>query len=292
MRVARQSWPDAAAGAPADAPLSSPEEPLPLSPLGTPPVLFVPGWKNSGPGHWQTLWQASEPGWDRVMQRDWERPGPVAWLAGLDERGREWHARAGAAGARPGGYRCRQGGAAPARRGRGRFPRGARRCRGVRLPVRAPPVRADPAPADSVPGARAREPRRSVCDARARGRVRAQLGRVVHRHRQRGAHQHRLRARAVAGGPRAARRAVGPPGGAPVSVHETARLKLRELGADDAAFILELVNEPGWLRFVGDRNVHSLDDARGYIARGPAASYEKHGFGLWAVELAAGPLAM
>jgi predicted alpha/beta hydrolase family esterase len=63
-----------------------PEEPLHLSPLGTPPVLFVPGWKNSGPGHWQTLWQASEPGWDRVMQRDWERPGPVAWLAALDER--------------------------------------------------------------------------------------------------------------------------------------------------------------------------------------------------------------
>jgi RimJ/RimL family protein N-acetyltransferase len=70
--------------------------------------------------------------------------------------------------------------------------------------------------------------------------------------------------------------------------HETERLRLRELSDADAAFILELVNEPAWLRFIGDRNVHSLDDARGYIARGPAASYAKHGFGLWAVELRAG----
>jgi ribosomal-protein-alanine N-acetyltransferase len=79
-----------------------------------------------------------------------------------------------------------------------------------------------------------------------------------------------------------------------VIVLETGRLKLRELTADDAAFIMELVNEPGWLRFIGDRNVHSLDDARGYIAKGPVASYEMHGFGLWAVDLAASgePLGM
>ena len=68
-------------------------------------------------------------------------------------------------------------------------------------------------------------------------------------------------------------------------VHQTPRLRLRELTEDDAAFILELVNEPGWLRFIGDRKVHSLEDARGYVARGPAASYAKHGFGLWAVDL-------
>jgi len=72
-------------------------------------------------------------------------------------------------------------------------------------------------------------------------------------------------------------------------VRETTRLRLRELTEDDAAFILELVNEPGWLRFIGDRNVHSLEDARGYIARGPVASYAKRGFGLWAVELRARP---
>ena len=68
-------------------------------------------------------------------------------------------------------------------------------------------------------------------------------------------------------------------------IHETPRLRLRELGTEDAAFVLELVNEPAWLRFIGDRNVHSLEDARGYIERGPVASYAKNGFGLWAAEL-------
>ena len=72
-------------------------------------------------------------------------------------------------------------------------------------------------------------------------------------------------------------------------IHDTPRLRLRELTADDAAFIMELVNEPDWLRFIGDRNVHSLEDARGYIARGPGASYAKWGFGLWAVALRGAP---
>ena len=68
-------------------------------------------------------------------------------------------------------------------------------------------------------------------------------------------------------------------------VLETARLRLREIDAGDAAFILELVNDPGWLRYIGDRGVRTLDDARGYIDRGPQALYRKLGFGLWLVEL-------
>lgn len=68
-------------------------------------------------------------------------------------------------------------------------------------------------------------------------------------------------------------------------VAETARLVLRRLTAADAAFVLELVNEPSWLRYIGDRNVHSLDEAVGYLARGPLASYEANGFGLYLVEV-------
>lgn len=49
------------------------------------PVLIVPGWGNSDPAHWQSLWQVSEPDWIRVMQREWERPSVVAWVAALDE---------------------------------------------------------------------------------------------------------------------------------------------------------------------------------------------------------------
>lgn len=64
---------------------------------------------------------------------------------------------------------------------------------------------------------------------------------------------------------------------------ETTRLQLRELTHDDAAFIQELVNDPGWLRFVGDRNIHSPEDARRYIDKIREGGYAKHGYGLWAV---------
>ena len=68
-------------------------------------------------------------------------------------------------------------------------------------------------------------------------------------------------------------------------VLETDRLLLRHLTSDDAEFVLELLNEPSWLRFIGDRGVRTLDDARAYIVNGPVAMYERHGVGLYLVEL-------
>ena len=68
---------------------------------------------------------------------------------------------------------------------------------------------------------------------------------------------------------------------------ETERLLIRRLSVDDAEFILTLLNEPSFLRYIGDKKVRNLDDARQYILNGPAASYEKHGFGLNLVELEA-----
>jgi RimJ/RimL family protein N-acetyltransferase len=68
-------------------------------------------------------------------------------------------------------------------------------------------------------------------------------------------------------------------------VIETGRLILRRLVASDAAFILELVNDPDWLRYIGDKGVRNLDDARSYIENGPMAMYANVGFGLWRVEL-------
>jgi RimJ/RimL family protein N-acetyltransferase len=68
-------------------------------------------------------------------------------------------------------------------------------------------------------------------------------------------------------------------------VIETDRLALRPLTVDDAAFIFELVNDPDWLRFIGDRGVRTLEDARNYILNGPVAMYERVGFGLYLVEL-------
>ena len=69
-----------------------------------------------------------------------------------------------------------------------------------------------------------------------------------------------------------------------MKVLETERLLLRWLTVDDAEFIMALVNEPSWLRFIGDRGVRSVDDALGYIANGPAAMYARLGFGLFLVE--------
>lgn len=68
-------------------------------------------------------------------------------------------------------------------------------------------------------------------------------------------------------------------------VAETQRLQLRRLDAADAAFILQLVNEPSWLEFIGDKGVRTLDDARAYIANGPVAMYANHGHGLYRVDL-------
>ena len=70
-----------------------------------------------------------------------------------------------------------------------------------------------------------------------------------------------------------------------VPVLETERLSLRRLRREDAAFILRLLNQPSFIRNVGDRGVRTLEDAAGYIERGPMASYERHGFGLYLVEL-------
>ena len=69
-----------------------------------------------------------------------------------------------------------------------------------------------------------------------------------------------------------------------VTRHQTARLTLRELTLEDAPFILELLNDPSWLRFIGDRKVRTLEDARGYLRIGPIKSYREHGFGLYLVE--------
>lgn len=68
----------------------------------------------------------------------------------------------------------------------------------------------------------------------------------------------------------------------------TPRLEIREIVEGDAPFILELLNEPSFIRNIGDRGVRTLDDAREYIRKGPAASYATHGFGLWLVELQVG----
>lgn len=66
---------------------------------------------------------------------------------------------------------------------------------------------------------------------------------------------------------------------------ETQRLGLREFTRDDAVFIVELLNTPRWLQFIGDRNIKTEEQAIIYLENGPIKSYKQNGFGLWMVEL-------
>ena len=68
---------------------------------------------------------------------------------------------------------------------------------------------------------------------------------------------------------------------------ETPRLTLRELAPVDAGFILRLLNEPAFLRYIGDRGVRNESQALRYLRDGPMASYERHGHGLLRVALKA-----
>lgn len=66
-----------------------------------------------------------------------------------------------------------------------------------------------------------------------------------------------------------------------MDVAATERIVLRWFREDDAPFILELLNDPSFLRFVGDKGVRTIDDARAYLRDGPLAMYERHGLGLY-----------
>jgi RimJ/RimL family protein N-acetyltransferase len=71
-------------------------------------------------------------------------------------------------------------------------------------------------------------------------------------------------------------------------VLRTTRLELRHLEPEDAAFVLDLFNQPSFVRNIGDRGIRDPDDARRYVREGPGASYARHGFGLWGVQPRAG----
>ncbi|HTU67752.1 MAG TPA: GNAT family N-acetyltransferase [Steroidobacteraceae bacterium] len=64
---------------------------------------------------------------------------------------------------------------------------------------------------------------------------------------------------------------------------ETPRLSLRRLVFDDAPFLVGLLNQPSFIRNIGDRGVRNADDAHRYLREGPMAMYDRYGFGLWLV---------
>lgn len=70
-----------------------------------------------------------------------------------------------------------------------------------------------------------------------------------------------------------------------MKILDTERLSVRSMGESDAGFMLALLNDPAWLRMIGDRGIRTEEQARAYIRHGTMASYAQHGFGFWIVEL-------
>jgi len=70
-----------------------------------------------------------------------------------------------------------------------------------------------------------------------------------------------------------------------IKILETDRLTLRHLTEEDAEFILTLLNEPDWIKYIGDRGIRTVEDAKKYIKEGPMTMYDEHGIGLYLIEL-------
>lgn len=65
---------------------------------------------------------------------------------------------------------------------------------------------------------------------------------------------------------------------------DTTRLRLRTITLDDAAFYLQLVNEPAYLANIGDKGIRTIEDAIDSIKKGPIDMQERLGFSLYIVE--------
>ena len=74
-----------------------------------------------------------------------------------------------------------------------------------------------------------------------------------------------------------------------MKILETERLVLREVTGNDAGFVLDLLNQPSFIKFIGDRGVRTTEQAREYIETRFTNSYRNHGFGLYLIELQADP---
>jgi len=71
----------------------------------------------------------------------------------------------------------------------------------------------------------------------------------------------------------------------PVTILETEHLALRKITVDDAAFMLDLLNQSSFIKYIGDRGIRTLDDARKIILTRYLDAYERLGFGVYLTQL-------
>ena len=70
-----------------------------------------------------------------------------------------------------------------------------------------------------------------------------------------------------------------------MKILETERLIIREIIESDAEFILDLLNQPTFIKYIGDRNVRTVEEAKDFLETRYRKGYEDNGYGLYLVEL-------
>ena len=70
-------------------------------------------------------------------------------------------------------------------------------------------------------------------------------------------------------------------------IAETNRLFISKINLNDASQFLKLVNSPNWLKYIGDRNIKTVEEAKNYLKNGTLKSYATFGFGFYKLQLKA-----
>jgi len=68
-------------------------------------------------------------------------------------------------------------------------------------------------------------------------------------------------------------------------IAETDRLLISKITLRDAARFLKLTNSPNWLKYIGDRHLKTVEDAKTYLKAGTLKSYSDFGFGFYKLQL-------
>ena len=67
-------------------------------------------------------------------------------------------------------------------------------------------------------------------------------------------------------------------------IAETERLIISKFSLEDAPFLLKLINTPKYLKYIGDKNLKTVEDAENYLTNGALKSYKEHGFGFYKLQ--------
>ena len=68
-------------------------------------------------------------------------------------------------------------------------------------------------------------------------------------------------------------------------IAETIRLCISKITLKDASYFLKLANSPHWLKYIGDRHLKTIKDAKVYLQNGTLKSYTEFGFGFYKLQL-------